>query len=82
MFTLKKLCQFTISSLVLAYNVLIGSEIKNRYFVVDTCFESQPRWRQLQTVIANDQFIGSISLSHAMRPGLQSAIFWVTKLLN
>ena len=28
----------------------MGSEIKNRCFVVAMCLENQPRWRRLQTI--------------------------------
>ena len=28
----------------------MGSEIKNKCFVVAMCLENQPRWRRLQTI--------------------------------
>ena len=41
----------------------MGSELKNRCFVIAMCLENQPRWRRLQT-------INSVKYLHYMIAGL------------
>ena len=35
----------------------IGSEIKNRCFVVVMCLQNQPRWRRLETIVHGKKII-------------------------
>lgn len=60
----------------------IGSKIKNRYFVVATCFENQPRLRRLQTINSSYCYHTHVNVQLLWTKYLDHTVKWANKTIT